>query len=511
MGIRRQKRKLVKEPKRGLFPIRWTRSTFVVVDSNQPATSALAVLRVSPVQWVVVLRRDLDSTRWYVYSREEFLDHLGTHTSETLDDILRLQNRSGSHAVETRGQLVSPRYRQDETSGRAVLVNKKTNRVSAIGRTTIIVPEIRGRADLLFWRAPSEEVVKKRVRYRKKGKKKRGGPEKRKISTLFDCVQVMFVTDREIRDERPGYCKFTNNRSEDGRLKYGICEVSIPKRHKVGELESPSWFHLQFRYDPKKHITILRTSLLEESGFFSHLRRIVQASPQRDIFIFVHGYNVTFQDAARRTAQLAYDLKFPGAPVLYSWPSVGKLSGYMADEATVEVSAAHFESFVRYVGTLVGAQVIHIIAHSMGNRAVLLALERLAGVQARPKINNVILTAPDIDVERFYQIASAIRGYPGRTTLYASSYDRALRTSQRLHQFPRAGESGYNIVIASGVDTIDASSVDTNLFSMRHNYFGNKRTVLSDISGVLKGEAPGDRFELAARNCSRGQYWEIRR
>ena len=40
-------------------------------------------------------------------------------------------------------------------------------------------------------------------------------------------------------------------------------------------------------------------------------------------------HGVTFKDAARRTAQMAYDLGFPGAPVFYSWPSAGTSTGFI--------------------------------------------------------------------------------------------------------------------------------------------------------------------------------------
>jgi esterase/lipase superfamily enzyme len=40
-------------------------------------------------------------------------------------------------------------------------------------------------------------------------------------------------------------------------------------------------------------------------------------------FYNVHGYNVSFDDAALRTAQLAYDLTFDCPAAFFSWPSKG--------------------------------------------------------------------------------------------------------------------------------------------------------------------------------------------
>ena len=143
---------------------------------------------------------------------------------------------------------------------------------------------------------------------------------------------------------------------------------------------------------PNLHISLLRSDILPESDFLAQVNDLIQKSPRREAFVFVHGYNVSFEDAARRTGQIARDLKFQGAPILYSWPSRASLFSYSADEATVEVSAVRFAEFLRKLAQSAGASVLHIIAHSMGNRAVLLGLERLAREADPPKLNNVILT-----------------------------------------------------------------------------------------------------------------------
>ncbi len=104
---------------------------------------------------------------------------------------------------------------------------------------------------------------------------------------------------------------------ERGKLELGACEVSIPKSHEVGELESPSVLRLEFREDPSRHVVLLGIQPEPADRFFADLRECVGRSKQKSAFVFVHGYNVGFEDAARRTAQIAYDLKFDGAPSLF--------------------------------------------------------------------------------------------------------------------------------------------------------------------------------------------------
>ena len=132
---------------------------------------------------------------------------------------------------------------------------------------------------------------------------------------------------------------------ERGKLELGTCEVSIPKLHEVGELESPSVLRLEFREDPNRHVVLLGIQPEPADRFFADLRECVGRSSQKSAFVFVHGYNVSFEDAARRTAQIAYDLKFDGAPIFFSWPSQAAILQYTVDENNVSWAAPHLLQF----------------------------------------------------------------------------------------------------------------------------------------------------------------------
>jgi len=91
------------------------------------------------------------------------------------------------------------------------------------------------------------------------------------------------------------------------------------------------------------------------------------------------------------------------------------------------------------------------------------------------------------------------------TTLYASSNDEAIRISKEPHSYPRAGEAGDDIIILPGLDTIDASMVDTSLIG--HSYFAEKRSVLSDLFYLLgEGKPPSQRHSLEPRTSAKGTY-----
>ena len=151
-----------------------------------------------------------------------------------------------------------------------------------------------------------------------------------------------------------------------GELEYGLCEVSIPKVHQVGELEAPSILRLEVHQDVSKHVVLHSTVVRDADQFFRGVAEVVAGSPQRDVFVFVHGYNVTFENAARRTAQMAYDLKFQGAPIFYSWPSQGGLLTYTVDENNVAWSTPHLKQFLLDIAHKSNANSVNLIAQRHG-------------------------------------------------------------------------------------------------------------------------------------------------
>ena len=322
-------------------------------------------------------------------------------------------------------------------------------------------------------------------------------------------VRVFYATDRmENAAGLPPSARYDHQRSPQGELHYGQCEISIPKTHKTGKLESPSILRFEFRPDPAKHIILNQTFSLPEEVFFTSVNYSVRNSSQRDAFVFIHGYNVSFEDAARRTGQIAYDLQFHGAPIFYSWPSHGRMADYLRDETNITWSAPHFERFLYTLAQRSGAARIHIIAHSMGNRAVCDALKSLSRDPAASlKFTHLLLAAPDIDAQTFAELASTLQRLSARVTLYESSNDKAIQASKRLHGNPRAGEP---LLILPGLDTIDASAIDTDFLG--HSYFSDNWPLLSDIHSIVsRDESPANRFGLAPMNHAGGRYYAFRR
>lgn len=297
--------------------------------------------------------------------------------------------------------------------------------------------------------------------------------------------------ERLAREGNRIYGNERHERDQEAVLEVGICEVSVPPDHRVGRVESPSILALEFSEDPQKHVVLQGITCLEEDVFLARLSESIRESPSQQAFVFIHGYNVSFDDAVKRTAQIAYDLQFDGAPICYSWPSQGGLAEYTRDEANVGWTVVHLEEFLTRVVERSGARHVHLIAHSMGNRALVQALERMALRRKTPEpmFGQVIMAAPDVDAAEFRdRYAPAVVGMARQATLYASSNDRALLASTTVHGYTRAGLSGKNLLVVSGVDTVDVSPIDTSLIG--HSYYGNNPLMIRDMRVLVELGTP---------------------
>jgi esterase/lipase superfamily enzyme len=275
---------------------------------------------------------------------------------------------------------------------------------------------------------------------------------------------------------------------------------------------------LNFFRDDKQHIVLKSITPLSPEFFFSTINARVNPGSEKsrrgsgDLVIFIHGFNVTFEEAARRTAQIAFDYGFQGVPMMFSWPSDGKLLSYPSDREDVTWSITHIEQFFNDVLTKTRAKRVHLIAHSMGNQGLIGALNTMAlrrGRNETPLFENIILAAPDFDAQLFQQqIAPNSISLARRWTLYTSKKDAALNISSSVNSAWRLGLSPVTIV--SGMDIIDASEIEVTPWSVPqfHSYYASKQTVVDDIIATLKGVVPARR-NLLSRTKSGSTYWMI--
>ena len=156
--------------------------------------------------------------------------------------------------------------------------------------------------------------------------------------------------------------------------------------------------------------------------------------------VFVHGYNISFDNAMRRAGQLAYDLGFDGPVFAFSWPSREKLLSYVGDRESAQLSADALRVFLETVVAETKAKRIHIIAHSMGNVALNEALlHHGAGDadKAQPRRDGAGLARPRSGPVPAHLSRLQKRG--ATSTVYAASSDWALWLSSWLRDRPQLG------------------------------------------------------------------------
>ncbi|KAB8063326.1 alpha/beta hydrolase [Janthinobacterium violaceinigrum] len=321
-------------------------------------------------------------------------------------------------------------------------------------------------------------------------------------------VAVYYATDRKYEPDSNNY-GWQPNRAAP-YLSYGSVLVSIPEKRAPGEMPLPPWYALLSGDDAQKYVLIQGATRQSRADFLATVKARIQAAPERRAaFIYIHGYSNSFDDAARRTAQMAVDLDIGALPVFYSWPSKGTFAGYEFDENSAEWTQAHLEAFLADFAEHSSATDIYIIAHSMGNRPMTVALANL--LEKRPDLlplfKQVVLAAPDINADVFRdQIAPRFASLKLSATLYASANDKAIRASYSFADWDRIGDIRGPVVGIPGMELVDASAVIMNF--MGHDYFASNRVLLTDIATLIKtGQRARNRGGLKGIPAQAPQYW----
>jgi esterase/lipase superfamily enzyme len=299
----------------------------------------------------------------------------------------------------------------------------------------------------------------------------------------FIDVNVLYATDRarQSSDTRAPY-----GAERGAKVEYGVATISVPKGHEVGKTERPPTF-LGIRVRPedrKRDIVLVDTKLITLDELLSKLNPT--GPNNRAVLLFVHGFNVSFEDAARNTGQLAVDLKFPGQVMFFSWPASARslgnqLLGYHVDTNNAMVAASHLAQLLEDIDRRSGAQHIVVIAHSMGNLVLSLALQTayINDPSLKGKLAHVIMAAPDLDADAFREtFAPAVIRSAGDVTMYASATDKALQESAHINGHQRAGDAIGGPIVLPPMETVDATTVDTDFLG--HSYVSDSSSVLVD-------------------------------
>ncbi|MEQ1954488.1 alpha/beta hydrolase [Mesorhizobium sp. CN2-181] len=208
--------------------------------------------------------------------------------------------------------------------------------------------------------------------------------------------------------------------------------VSIPPDNvrKVGEVAWPK----KLPPNPATDFAVIKAAEVDRKGAEVWLNKAVANSPDRSVLVFIHGFNNRFEDSVYRFAQIVNDSGAHSVPVLVTWPSRGSLLAYGYDRESTNYTRNALENLFQYLAKDPKIKEVNVLAHSMGNWLALESLRQMAIRNGRlpPKFKNVMLAAPDVDVDVFRsQIADMGEQHP-QFTLFVSRDDRALAVSKRV-------------------------------------------------------------------------------
>jgi esterase/lipase superfamily enzyme len=341
----------------------------------------------------------------------------------------------------------------------------------------------------------------------------------------WSAVSIVFATTRQVEPPRAGAVDpgiaFGPKRA--GLLSFGKADVTIPKTHVVGAIERPTTFELALSgfsaqaQDPKKHVTVRNVSSLTRQELANTARERQTAARSKDALVYVHGYNSRFEDALFRAGQIAYDTAYDGTVYVFSWPSAGSVSAYLADREAALLSEPFFREFLELIGREIGDGAINVVAHAQGGDIVLGALQTAATTAAaRLRLGQIVLAAPDLGIEAFNAACAKVKPLARGITVYASASDRALAAARTLAGSDRAGQIGADggpTVALDCATVIDVTTASTESFQLNHSAFAERSTLLGDLQAVLKAPSastPDQRSAAMRRTVTpKGTYWRL--
>jgi esterase/lipase superfamily enzyme len=312
-----------------------------------------------------------------------------------------------------------------------------------------------------------------------------------KLATLpaagASSINLLIATTRRPSDD-PGI-RFGGERTLTTR--FASMTVSIPARHQSGDIAWPQGG----APDAANAFAATRFETIPRESIRAALQDSIRQSRSSHVLVFVHGYNTRFDEAAFRLAQIVHDSGAPVTPVLFSWPSWGSLSSYPYDRESAAISRDGLETVLTALSREPGVSQVSILAHSMGGWLTLEALRQMAirNRQIFPKITDIMLAAPDVDVDVASAQGRVIQSVPkkARITLFVSGDDKALNASRflwgsrdRLGSLDPKAEPYRTNLAKSGVEVIDLTSTDGG-DSLNHGKFATSPTVVRLIGTRL--------------------------
>jgi esterase/lipase superfamily enzyme len=357
-------------------------------------------------------------------------------------------------------------------------------------------------------------------------------------------LNIFYATDREPVNENDPQRYYSNRRGH--LLRLGEAKVKIQKKGVTWEdlkkysllKERTGSFPLQVsdaqEYGPLSlEIPKIMREYNEDAAkaaskeFVAKINERLKETSRKDIYIYVHGYKVEFENPVVIAAELWHYLGYRGVMLAYAWPSTPRTLAYSGDVETAQYSAQNLRYLLEFLAKHTDTERIHIIAYSAGTRLGAAAVRDLALVYSRDdpealhrelKIENLILIGSDLDrgILRSYA-RDRMTEVPRYFTVYSSRKDEAMMMSKFIYGHDRVGD--FNRLGNVSDDAVEYLKENPNLAFIDvtgaantkadhgHGYFRQSPWVSSDIFiALLSGRRPEERGLI---HGERGGAWKF--
>lgn len=247
--------------------------------------------------------------------------------------------------------------------------------------------------------------------------------------------------------------------------------------------------------------------------FVASINDKLKRSRQQDVYIYVHGYKVGFENPLLVSAELWHFLGYEGVFIAYSWPSTPSTWAYLGDLETTTASTRDFRTFLQFLADQTQARRIHIIGYSAGTRLVVRALNELAlmsqglahdSVESSLRVGEIVLVGSDVDRQIFGgYLVDGILDVVDHMSIYVSEKDSALGISRFLFARDRLGQWEPDALSPVAIDylrksdalsVIDVTDAEGSTSDNGHRYFRKSPWVSSDVLVTLRyGLRPAQR------------------
>ena len=292
---------------------------------------------------------------------------------------------------------------------------------------------------------------------------------------------------------------------ERSAASFGVCELTHTPVPFTSTKSFKSLARNGYFYIPDAMTDIQAIRQLSADQFLQGLKQSIGNT--RPI-LYIHGYNMSFARSCKQAALFEQNLGASNRVVLFSWPSDGALLNYTRDEADLQWSVSPLESVLAQMQSHFGSGGFDVVAHSLGARGLVYALNNLAheGKKELPMLNQLVLVAPDVDAGIFQQALPLIRPLVKHLSLYVSANDKPLALSAEVHGYPRLGETGVHLQDMNGVEIVDLSELTVRSFS-GHLYHLYHDDIAEDLGLLLNDQRPAE--QRPRLNKVTEGYWRL--